>query len=169
MQHISKITASPVWIMPTSQRTRLHIGILQQGMKRKTDGAHMQAGHHLSSKRQGYYLVKSHGRQWYITMKTNQLLSHCLKVTLMCYTWRPGRWWLFALLLLIWFLLGTSSFSLHSWTTVGECDAISYAFKGEGVWSVVLDTGRIFPFLTKVSLSPLSQFLGRHTEPTAAL
>lgn len=66
MLHISVITASPVWIMPSSQRGWLHIGILHRVTARKNDGAYIQLRHHLPSKRQDYQFIKSHGGQCHI-------------------------------------------------------------------------------------------------------
>lgn len=149
--------------MLTSQRTWLHIGILHQVLKRKTDGAHMQAGYQRSSKRQGYYLIKSHGRQWYIHHENKPTALTLFRSYFDVLHVTPWKMVTLCSAFTYLIFLGTSSFSLHSWTTLGEHDAISYAFKGEGVWSVVQDTGRNFPFM-KVSLSPLSQFLDRHRE-----
>lgn len=154
MLHISKITTSPVWIMLTSQRTWLHIGILHQAMERKKqDTTFLAKGRFITS-------LNHMGDNGISIMKTNQRFSRYLEVTLIGYTWYPARRLLFSLVLILWLFLETLSFSLHSQITVGEHDAKACVFKGEGAWSVIQDTDRNIAFLIKVSLSSLHSVFG---------
>lgn len=113
---ISKITASPVWIMFPSQRKWLHIGILHQVTREKRTG--------LTRKQDTTFPAREQDCHTWETMVC-PMWKYYWEVALMYYTWCPRKCWPFALVLLLWLLLGTSIFNLHSRVMLWEHDVVA--------------------------------------------